>query len=186
MENSKDITSEYLGFWNNSELLTSKENDNLQNKIRYLTVDKYIADVSADIPNKSESFSQPSSPNLELPSNFIQYDVQKNRKYSKKVQTWRGIVTSFNKDNFIGRLEDLTLGGTDEIVEFENDNISPEDLPLLKEGANFYWSIGHFVENGQVIKKSQLRFQRLIFLTESEIDLIVDSTENSINNLKFR
>jgi len=87
---------------------------------------------------------------------------------------------------FIARLTDLTSGGTDEIVEFELDDISPDDMKLLSIGSIFYWSVGHYMENGQSVKRSDVRFQRLILLDEDDIEVTKSNIEKKYSKLKER
>lgn len=125
-------------------------------------------------------------PSLDLPklNEFISNSHE--RQFSKKIQKWKGMILEHNEKMFKARLYDLNLGGTFEIGEFENDDISPDDLSLLSEGAVFYWSVGHYMENGQSVKRSDIRFQRLVTLDEEEIDRSLDNVKSKYSNFKER
>lgn len=89
-------------------------------------------------------------------------------------QTWLGTVTEMTEGGFVARLEDLDQGGTHEIAEFFNEEISRDDLSLKNVGAVFYWSLGYANTKGSVEKKSMIRFQRLPKWTESDFDTALD------------
>lgn len=105
--------------------------------------------------------------------------------YFSKVQKWVGYIIEINKNSFKAKLKDLTQNGTDEIGEFDLEEVSQEDLELVKEGAGFYWSIGYANKNGQIKKESILRFQRLSDWTEYEFDKISDRAQYLSDNLNW-
>lgn len=73
-----------------------------------------------------------------------------------------GVVLELRGDEFDARLVDLN--GEEEDLEgtFALDEVSPDDLPLLKSGAVFYWTIGYFDDRvGRRTRVSELRFRRL-------------------------
>ena len=49
-----------------------------------------------------------------------------------------------------------------------------DDIPLLKEGAIFYWIIGYSNYNGQRKKESFIKFKRVINFTEDDVNRVVD------------
>lgn len=125
-------------------------------------------------------------PVFELPKipNFL--DNVNSKKFSKRIQSWKGVIISYTDKTFSAKLYDLNAGGTFEIGEFEKEDISPDDLSLLSDGAIFYWSVGHYMENGQSVKRSDIRFQRLITLDENDIDNTKLNIERKYANLKER
>ena len=125
-------------------------------------------------------------PSLDFPKlgDFLYYTNEK--QFSKKIQKWKGIVLEHNENIFKAKLYDLSSGGTYEIGEFENEDISPDDLNLLADGAIFYWSVGHYMENGQSVKRSDIRFQRLVTLDEEEIMISLENVKRKYSNLKER
>ena len=55
-------------------------------------------------------------------------------------------------------------------VRFDISIVSPNDLPLLKEGATFYWCMGYRQENdGDRAYVSFLRFRRFPRLSDSQV-----------------
>lgn len=119
-------------------------------------------------------------PPIELTQNKTQF-----KNYSKTLQSWIGHVVEIKDDVFIAELIDKTNGGTKEIAEFEMDSVSPSDIPLLKLGSSFYWSISKKNLNGQIINESFIRFQRVINWTFDDIDRVNEKTNNFLNNIKF-
>ena len=56
---------------------------------------------------------------------------------------------------------------------------------LLAIGAIFYWSVGHYMENGQSVKRSDLRFQRLITIDSNDFEEIEELVETRLSKIKF-
>lgn len=113
------------------------------------------------------------------------------KNYFYNAQRWIGHITKINSDGtFTAKLEDLTSSGTDEYAEFDNREVSEDDIEYLNIGNVFYWSVGYDVRNGQVFKESVLKFQRLPKLTNEEVankiknvDSAVDSVQDLIDNI---
>lgn len=123
-------------------------------------------------------------PNLSMPVFFNKKpDYPKN--YFTISQTWLGHVLEIKDDVFISKLEDLNQPGTYEIGEFENTEVSQEDLELFKKGSAFYWSIGLANSKGQAVKQSFLRFQRINDWTESDYDSCADRASDLLKNLNW-
>jgi hypothetical protein len=193
MEQSKILNNSfYYGNWAEDIELTSPKKNNIKFELYSNSIHRFVkhrvkTSNSVDIKNV-ECNEDVQSEELNLPKFEKRFDLFNKKKYSKKIQRWQGLVESVSmKDNtFTARLKDLTEGGTDERAEIEMDDISPEDLKLLTEGALFYWSVGHFMENGQSVKRSDIRFQRLITLDSDDIDEIKFNIELKYGNLKQR
>lgn len=107
------------------------------------------------------------------------------RVYFSKTQKWIGHVTCINEQSFEAKLEDLTASGTNETVEFDFDDISEEDKPLIDIGATFYWSLGYSHENGQVSKKSIIRFQRILTWDEDCLNNAAERANRLSTNLNW-
>lgn len=90
---------------------------------------------------------------------------------------WEGIVTDISKEKFTALLLDLKEGGAQEMMEFLKEELSDEDLPLLRIGAVFYWNIGYETINGQRRKSSLIRFRRLPDWTQEDWDGILDHAQ---------
>jgi len=138
-------------------------------------------DSQFDIQNKAD-FS--SYPDYFLPK-FSEFSSHKIRNYIANSQKWVGYITELNKDFYTARLEDITHGGTYEVGDFFYDEVSKEDREYLKLGAIFYWSVGHSVRNGQVIKESIVRFQRLPKWTEDDYNEALDRANDLNQTLKW-
>ena len=113
----------------------------------------------------------------------IIFGAKRVRTYSLKTQRWVGTVLEVREDRFIGKLQDLTNPGTEEIEEFLKSKISPEDLPLLSRGAIFYWSIGDVMTNSQLEGKVILRFRRAPDWTTEEIDEVADDSKELLKRI---
>jgi len=89
------------------------------------------------------------------------------------LQKWEGAVLEVKEDSFFARLVDLTDSNIDEEAEFSIEELSPEDRPLIKPGAIFYWNIGYLDKrSGQRIHASLIRFRRLPAWTSKEIQQV--------------
>jgi hypothetical protein len=96
-----------------------------------------------------------------------------------QTQSWVGTIINIEDDGFEAKLEDRKKAGTYEIADFQFDEISKEDKPLINVGAVFYWSVGYANDRGQVKKESIIRFQRLPQWTPQEIDIAVDRSKST-------
>jgi hypothetical protein len=86
------------------------------------------------------------------------------------IQKWEGHVLQVLKNSFAARLADLTSPVAEEDAEFPLSKVSADDLPLVREGAVFYWSIvDHTDLTGRLHTISTLRFRRLPPWTPEEI-----------------
>lgn len=88
------------------------------------------------------------------------------------LQSWSGNITSINNDSFVSVIHDRTNpSNPDEEVTLDISEITSDDLPLLTEGAVFYWSIGYADYPGRPRSRvSQIRFRRLPSWSQKEID----------------
>lgn len=100
-------------------------------------------------------------------------------------QHWTGIVESIDNENFTAKLDDKTNKGTYEMATFEISEVSLSDRPLLAKGAVFYWSVGFATENGQIEKRSLLRFKRSVDFTEDDLDFINEKAKFYNNNINW-
>lgn len=188
MGQSAILNSISKGNWNDENLLTGGNQDTQKFNLYSNAIGRYAGELHLLQQEETKDNIDPEfiSPVLRFPEFERRFDILNAKKYSKKIQSWEGIVLSVSENTFIARLNDLTEGGTDEIGEFDMDDISPDDLVLLAEGAVFYWSVGHYMENGQSVKRSDLRFQRLITLDFNDIEETQINIEKKYSNLKER
>ncbi len=86
------------------------------------------------------------------------------------LQKWEGTVLQTRPGSFLGRLVDLQGEHPDDEAEIPVEELSPEDLDLVKVGAVFYWSIGYLDEaNGERRRTSVIRFRRLPAWSKEEL-----------------
>jgi hypothetical protein len=89
----------------------------------------------------------------------------------QRLQEWEGTVLDLREDSIRVRLVDKTNGGVEEEAEILLDEISRHDLPLIKRGAVFYWTIGyHDSATGQRTRQSIIVFRRLPAWSKSELE----------------
>lgn len=73
-----------------------------------------------------------------------------------------GVVLEIRQDEFDARLVDLDGAETDLEATFAIEELSPDDVALLRAGAVFYWTIGYFDDHvRRRTRVSELRFRRL-------------------------
>jgi hypothetical protein len=79
------------------------------------------------------------------------------------LQQWEGVIKEVGGDYILADLRDLTDPHAPmEEAEIYLDEISPADLPLLREGGVFYWTIGRERrKGGQICRVSEIRLRRL-------------------------
>lgn len=130
--------------------------------------------------NTRETFEvRPASDDVEefkVPS-ITHLSLTDSKNYFTKAQRWIGHVHEIRENSFFAELKDLNDPTTYEVGEFEYDEISPEDRELISLGAAFYWSIGSSYKNGQIEKKSLIRFQRMKPWTEADYKKSLDRAE---------
>jgi hypothetical protein len=158
---------------------TSKDAIMIENAIKT----KILINNSSLERNPSSMFSTEDEIQDKIESNkndfklpdFSKFSILDLKNYSSNIQNWIGYVLALNAKSFKAKLEDLTDGGTHEIGDFDiEENVSPEDLTLVKKGAIFYLSVGSMYRHGQKENTSILRFQRLVLWTESNFDSYLD------------
>lgn len=115
-----------------------------------------------EIPEDVKEVTQKYVPNI------ISRPLIKNR--FLELQKWEGIVLQISKDSMVARLIDLSEKESEGEVEFALDEIHSDDLPLVKPGAIFYWTIGYLDKGGQRIRASIIRFRRLPRWRTEELD----------------
>ncbi|UPU35023.1 hypothetical protein M1B72_16425 [Geomonas paludis] len=85
------------------------------------------------------------------------------------LQKWEGVVTDVTEKTFVAKLVDLKTED-DEFAEIPKDEVTEEDLLLLRRGAIFYWNIGYSYTSGTKTRASLVRFKRMPRLTKKEED----------------
>jgi hypothetical protein len=89
----------------------------------------------------------------------------------QKMQEYEGEILSITGPDFVARLIDLTdLGAQRLEATFSIDEVSPSDMPLMREGAVFYWVIGfRDYPNGQRKTEQFIRFRRMPIWSKRDI-----------------
>ena len=92
------------------------------------------------------------------------------KEYVVTTVDWEGYVERVDRDGFTARLlERGAIGAERTKVLF--DEVSSFDMPLIKEGAVFYWTLGYRVrESKQRETMSLIRFRRLPSWTTQELN----------------
>ncbi len=97
------------------------------------------------------------------------------------LQRWIGRVEHIKTDRFLAVLGDATTQqNPPEQVELDVREVSESDLPLLADGATFYWSIGYRdTPGGQRERISTLRFARHPHLSKTDVNKIFEQADRS-------
>ena len=90
------------------------------------------------------------------------------------LQRWIGLVEQVKTDRFVAVLNDATKSqNPPEQVEVDFEEVSTSDLPLLAQGATFYWCIGYRdTPGGQRERISTLRFVRQPRLSRAVVNRV--------------
>ena len=86
------------------------------------------------------------------------------------LQKWQGSVSKVTDSTFDARLLDLKDPSVEEVAEFDLEEVSVGDRPLVVPGAVFYWSVGYRTEpSGSRSRTSVLVFRRLPAWSEKDL-----------------
>ncbi|MBE7157215.1 MAG: hypothetical protein INR62_02045 [Rhodospirillales bacterium] len=108
--------------------------------------------------NRDQPFDQPRRYSPSLLKSFS--TVGASRISFKPLQQWEGVVLEVTPDSFIARLTDGRDSKVVEEAEIDLQEVSPEDLELIQEGAVFYWKI-QYQDRPSRQRISDIRFRRL-------------------------
>jgi hypothetical protein len=107
---------------------------------------------------------------------------RKNGSILQTRQLWEGTVTEVLSKGFVAVLADKTNPtNPDEYAtfDFENVEISKDDLTLLGPGATFYWIIGREKTSGGTVKNvSIVQFRRVPAWTRSALSAAVERAKS--------
>ncbi len=169
------LKSNYLEICNIEKLLTREKPP----------IDVFIQPEN-NILNRNESDIDFS---IELKSYFVYlneyYDGTGFKHYVSESETWIGYIISKNEVSFEAKLFNSLVNDTFEVADFEIKDVSKDDLQFLEIGSVFYWSIGRESNNGQISKKSFLRFKREVPLESEEFDKLSDSVRETMDKIKW-
>ncbi len=156
--------------------------EEIYKRVKQLNKNRTFIDISIkDSISRSDLHDEKDFTVPEFSKEFMTYD---RRKYYSNTQKWVGHILEIKEDLIIAKLNDINNPTTYEIAEFEKREIPFEDRELISIGAGFYWSLGYANDNGQIEKKSLIRFQRTKEWEEKDVDNIVDDVEDLYNKLK--
>jgi hypothetical protein len=104
----------------------------------------------------------------------------------KVLQEWVGDVVQVSTNGFLARVADKSNSRNAlEEVELAFDEVSHSDLPLVVEGARFYWSIGYCdTPEGQRQRVSALRFARLARLSNALANRVLADADRTATLLQ--
>jgi len=89
----------------------------------------------------------------------------------KLLQQWEGMVEKISDDTVIAIIVDKkNADNPSEEVEIFLSEIDKEDMPFVRPGAYFYWSVGY--EDGRGVPRqrvSRIRFKRMAGITARDI-----------------
>lgn len=98
------------------------------------------------------------------------------------IKDWEGCVTEIEGEDIFAKLYDSEDDGYS-IYEFSIDDISEDDLPLLKKGALFFLYIGYYTnDKGTRIKSSHIKFRRII---SENAEAFIDGGLDTMSTLDF-
>ncbi len=96
------------------------------------------------------------------------------------IKDWEGCITKIDGEDIYAKLFDSADEGFS-IYEFTLDEVSEDDLSLLKKGALFFLYMGYYTnEKGTRMKTSHLKFRRI---PTEQIDEFIDEGLDTINHL---
>lgn len=89
----------------------------------------------------------------------------------KLLQQWEGMVEKISGDTVVAIIVDKkNADNPNEEVEIYLSEIDKEDMPFVRPGASFYWSVGY--EDGIGVPRqrvSRIRFKRMAGITTRDI-----------------
>jgi hypothetical protein len=93
----------------------------------------------------------------------------KKKEFFEASQKWEGRVDKILETGFMATITDLTIQNlNDGYVEIDLEELTADDLTLVREGAIFYWCLGHYTNQaGNRLSSSLIIFRRLPKLSPS-------------------
>ena len=177
---------------NDSQTLDNPHNSSKIKGILYRKIQNFskLLDEHIQVTNNRELETEyidfKESLNLEVSDVVKNFRSNKSENIFLKTQKWMGHIVEISNQTIFAKLEDFNDPTTHEIGEFEIDDIPYEDRELICIGAGFYFSLGHaYDKNGQIEKKSLIRFQRANPWDEYSFNSIIDEADNLYEKLKW-
>lgn len=181
----KDTLYENEGFYNNPRIgIEYQDSETL--KVVYSTIESCVSKRKVELTDARDSnaFAIENENAFVIPDEIPNKSIRHSKDYFISYQSYKGQVIQLKSNKFQARLVDLTEGGNDEYIWLDIDEVTPDDLKYLSDGAIFYWTLGNNVRKGTYNKQSLLRFQRLKPWTEEDIDRASDRAEYWFTQLK--
>jgi hypothetical protein len=143
-----------------------------------LTPDRLRRRPPVDLVPVEISENSSSTANQDIPIILPQIAVRKPEKFKKDLlrfellQLWEGCVKAIHDDDLVAIISDRTDPTLpDEEVTLDLSDVPPGDLPLVKPGAVFYWSIGYADYPGVPrARQSRIYFRRIAGWTDTELE----------------
>lgn len=87
-------------------------------------------------------------------------------------QLWEGRIVEVRDSEFDAIITNKTNPDfSEELVTIDIIEVTPDDLPSIRPGSVFYWSIGHLDYPGRGrVRESKIRFRRLKGWTKKELE----------------
>jgi hypothetical protein len=87
----------------------------------------------------------------------------KKKEFFEASQKWEGRVDNISDTGFTATVTDLTTKNlNDGFVEIDFEELNEDDRDLVREGAIFYWCVGHYTSHaGMRLSSSLIIFRRL-------------------------
>lgn len=107
--------------------------------------------------------------------NVVRRPIPSPLEYSFELrQQWEGVVTNVEGDEFSVVLRDLVDPAAPEFdAVLPMEEVSQDDIPLLKNGAILYWTIGYErTRTGQLKRVSNVRLRRLPAWSKADIQRV--------------
>ena len=95
----------------------------------------------------------------------------------KTLQKWEGYVEEVHPGHIVARVTDINGKLLDQEATIPFEEISAEDIELIKPGSIFYWNIGYEVTKGSRRRVSIVRFQRIPAWTKSDVKRVVEKVK---------
>jgi hypothetical protein len=102
-------------------------------------------------------------------------------------QLWEGTVTELRDDgSFLAVLADKTEpGNSDEIAAFSPEDVTDDEVKLVKVGSPFYWIIGSERTPTGVIKNvSMVRFRRMPTWTQGKLKRAAELADHAADTIR--
>lgn len=162
--------------------VNSKGNITNSAAIENITDEIKILNENIKIFNTVDQTREKQNESFIIPKNIGKFSIS-TKNYFNNTQRWIGHIVELHKETFTAKLEDLSSPLTYEYAEFDYKEVPPDDSEYISVGNVFYWSVGYNVSNGQVLKASVIKFQRLPYYDMAEQNRKVKIIDAAVDNV---